>query len=69
MLNTLELKENWSILKKELKKKYTNLTEDDLVLEEGREDEMYEKLQTKLGKSTEEVDEMLASMLEDFTLH
>lgn len=69
MTNTVELKENWNKLKAELKEKYTNLTEEDLVLEEGKEDEMYEKLQAKLGKSVKEVDEMLASMLDEIILH
>lgn len=69
MTNTIELKENWSQIKKELKKRFTNLTEDDLILKEGREDEMYEKLQAKIGKSVKEVDEIIAALLDEIILH
>lgn len=69
MLNTIELKENWSMLKEELKKQYTSLTDEDLILEEGREDEMYERVQAKLGKSTKEVDEIISSVLDEMHLH
>lgn len=69
MTNTIELREHWDMLKKKLKEQYTNLTEEDLLLEEGKEDEMYEKVQAKLGKSMKDVDEIFSSMLDEIILH
>ena len=54
-MNTTEIKGNWNELKGKLKKSYAELTDDDLLYEEGREDELYGRLQQKLGKSKEEV--------------
>ena len=62
MINTTELKGNWNEFKGKLKQQFANLTEDDLLLEEGREDEMLGKLQIKLGKSLKELDEILSSL-------
>lgn len=58
-MNETELKGNWNELKGKLKKSYAELTDDDLVYEEGREDELYGKLQQKLGKSKEEVKKLI----------
>ena len=54
-MNTTELKGNWNELKGKLKKSYADLTDNDLLYEEGREDELYGRLQQRLGKSKEEV--------------
>ena len=54
-MNTTELKGNWNELKGKLKKSYAELTDNDLLYEEGREDELYGRLQQRLGKSKEEV--------------
>jgi len=54
-MNTTELKGNWNELKGKLKKSYAELTDNDLLYEEGREDELYGRLQQRLGKTTEEV--------------
>jgi len=54
-MNTTELKGNWNELKGKLKKSYADLTDDDLLYDEGREDELYGRLQQKLGKTKEEV--------------
>ena len=62
MINTTELKGNWNELKGKLKQQYANLTEDDLLMEEGREDELLGRLQIKLGKSMKELDEIISSL-------
>ena len=62
MINTTELKGNWNELKGKLKQQYANLTDDDLLLKEGREDEMLGNLQIKLGKSLKELDEIISSL-------
>lgn len=54
-MNSDTLKGNWNQIKGKLKKKYSNLTDDDLTYVEGQEDELYGRLQEKLGKSKEEV--------------
>jgi uncharacterized protein YjbJ (UPF0337 family) len=41
-----------------LKKKYADLTDDDLLYEEGHEQEMWGKLQKKLGKTEKEIKSM-----------
>ena len=42
-----------------LKQKYAQLTDDDLAYSEGKDEELIGKLQKKLGKSAEEVRQML----------
>jgi len=62
MINTTELKGKWNEIKGKLKQEYATLTDDDLLLEEGREDEMIGKLQKKLGKSIKELDDIFSSL-------
>jgi uncharacterized protein YjbJ (UPF0337 family) len=54
-MNTTEIKGNWNELKGKLKKKYAILTDNDLLYEDGREDELFGKLQKKLGKTKSEL--------------
>jgi uncharacterized protein YjbJ (UPF0337 family) len=61
-MNTTELKGNWNELKGKLKKSYADLTDDDLLYEEGREDELYGRLQQRLGKSKEEVKKLFEDL-------
>jgi uncharacterized protein YjbJ (UPF0337 family) len=61
-MNTTEIKGNWNELKGKLKQKYADLTDDDLMHEEGQEDEMYGKLQQKLGKTKEEFKQLLSDL-------
>lgn len=61
-MNKTELKGNWNEQKGKLKQQFATLTDNDLLLEEGKEDELLGKLQIKLGKSKEELDELLASL-------
>lgn len=51
----LQIKGNWNELKGKLKQKYADLTEDDLLYEEGKEDELLGRLQKKLGGSIDTV--------------
>lgn len=54
-MNTTEVKGNWNEQKGKLKQAFADLTDDDLMHEEGKEDEMMGKLQAKLGKTKEEI--------------
>lgn len=62
VMNTTEIKGNWNELKGKLKQKYATLTDDDLMFAEGKEDEMYGKLQQKLGKTKEELHQILSEL-------
>ncbi len=58
----LDLKGNWNQLKGKVKQAYGNLTDDDLTHEEGKDDELLGKLQTKTGKTRDEVVSWLKSL-------
>jgi len=55
MATKLELKGNWNEVKGKLKQKYGQLTDDDLAFSEGKEDELFGRLQRKLGKTKEDL--------------
>jgi uncharacterized protein YjbJ (UPF0337 family) len=55
MPNSEEIEGNWNELKGKLKQKFADLTDDDLMYDEGKEDEMWGKLQQKLGKTQKEI--------------
>jgi uncharacterized protein YjbJ (UPF0337 family) len=54
-MTNLNLKGSWNEIKGKMKQKYGQLTDDDLILAEGKEDELLGRLQTRLGKSKEEL--------------
>ena len=54
-MEKLEVKGAWNEVKGKLKQKYGQLTDDDLAYDEGKEDEMYGRLQQKLGKTKDEI--------------
>lgn len=57
-----QLKGNWNQIKGKLKQEYGELTENDLIFEEGKEDELVGRLQEKLGKTKAEVKDMIDSI-------
>ena len=61
-MNDLTIKGNWNKIKGKLKQKYSDLTDDDLTFQEGKEEELYGRLQTKLGKTKDEIKEIVASL-------
>lgn len=61
-MNAQTIKGNWNELKGKLKQKYADLTDDDLMYAEGKEDELYGKLQQKLGKTKEELEKEFDSL-------
>lgn len=62
MANTTELKGDWNEMKGKLKQKFATLTDDDLLFAEGKQDEMYGRLQQKLGKTKEEIHKAISDM-------
>ncbi|HLT86529.1 MAG TPA: CsbD family protein [Sphingobacterium sp.] len=61
-MNKLTWKGRWNELKGKVKQQYADLTDDDLLYAEGKEDELLGKLQTKTGKTKEEVEDWLNSL-------
>ncbi|MBK7027832.1 MAG: CsbD family protein [Bacteroidales bacterium] len=61
-MNTIELKGNWNEQKGKLKQKFGFLTDNDLMFEEGKKDEMLGKLQIKLGKTKDELHKMIEGL-------
>jgi uncharacterized protein YjbJ (UPF0337 family) len=61
-MNTTEVKGNWNEQKGKLKQKYAVLTDNDLLFEEGKQEEMFGKLQIKLGKTKEELHKIISSL-------
>ena len=48
--------------KGKLKQKYADLTDDDLLYAEGKEEDLYGRLQKKLGKTRQEVEKILEDL-------
>jgi uncharacterized protein YjbJ (UPF0337 family) len=61
-MNTTEVKGNWNEQKGILKQKFAVLTDNDLMYKEGKREEMFGKLQIKLGKSREELHKIVDSL-------
>ena len=61
-MNKLSIKGNWNEVKGRLKQKYANLTDDDLMFAEGKEEELYGRLQKRLGKTKDELKKEIESI-------
>jgi uncharacterized protein YjbJ (UPF0337 family) len=61
-MNKLQFKGSWNEVKGKLKQTYGQLTDDDLTFAEGKDEELVGRLQKKLGKSKEEVREMISKL-------
>lgn len=61
-MNKTELTGNWNEQKGKLKQKFASLTDDDLMYAEGKKEEMLGNLQKKLGKTMEEIKEILGDL-------
>lgn len=63
-MNNTEIMGNWNILKGKLKQQYAQLTDDDLTYVEGAEDEMFGRIQVKLGKTKQEILDSVATLID-----
>lgn len=61
-MNTLIMKGNWNEIAGKLKQQYATLTDDDVLLSEGKEEELVGRLQLKLGKTKEELRKIIAKI-------
>ena len=61
-MNNTVVKGNWNEQKGKLKQKFAVLTDNDLMFEEGKKDEMLGKIQVKLGKTKEELHKIIEGL-------
>jgi uncharacterized protein YjbJ (UPF0337 family) len=61
MSNT-ELQGGWNEQKGRLKQKFAWLTDNDLLFEAGKKEEMLARLQIKLGKTREDLKKIIAAL-------
>ena len=61
-MNITEIKGNWNEQKGKLKQKFAILTDDDLMLIDGKKEEMLGKIQIKLGKTKEELKKIIEGL-------
>lgn len=55
IMSDLKIRGTWNELKGKIKQAYGDLTDDDLVREEGKDDELLGKMQKKTGKGRDEL--------------
>jgi len=61
-MNKAELKGNWLEQRAKLKQKFAVLTDDDLLFEQGKKEEMLGNIQVKLGKTKEELQKIIEAL-------
>jgi uncharacterized protein YjbJ (UPF0337 family) len=59
IMNKLQFKGEWHELKGKLRQKFAELTDNDLDYTEGQEEELLGHLQKKLGKSQQEIAQLI----------
>jgi uncharacterized protein YjbJ (UPF0337 family) len=58
----MKLKGSWNEAAGKLKQQFANLTDDDLLFQKGKEEELLGRLQNKLGKTKEELRNMISKL-------
>jgi uncharacterized protein YjbJ (UPF0337 family) len=61
-MSTFSFKGNWNEVAGKIKQKYADLTDDDLLFVEGKEEELLGRLQKKLGKTKDEIRHLIEKM-------
>lgn len=61
-MTKLELTGRWNQIKGKLKQQYADLTDDDLLFEEGKEEELYGRLQQKTGETKEAIRDLVSKL-------
>ncbi|MCB2213347.1 CsbD family protein [bacterium] len=61
-MEKLQIQGSWNEMKGKLKQKFGMLTDNDLMYEEGQDDELLGHLQQKLGKSKDEIRKAIAEL-------
>ena len=55
-MNKLEIKGDWNILKGQLKQRWAKLTDDDLAFVDGKQEELFGRIQKRTGETREKVE-------------
>lgn len=55
-MDKLQIKGEWNIIKGQLKQKWAQLTDDDLQYIEGKQEELFGRIQKRTGESREAVE-------------
>ena len=61
-MNKLTFKGDWNQVKGRLKQKYGQLTDDDLVYSEGKDDELVGRLEKKLGVAKDKITRLISEI-------
>lgn len=61
-MNETTLEGTWDKLKGKIKQAYGDLTDDDLTYADGKEDEMWGRVQEKTGKTKDEINKSVADL-------
>lgn len=61
-MNKLTFRGDWNVVKGKLKQKYGQLTDDDLVYAEGKEDELVGRLEKKLGVAKDKITTLISEL-------
>ncbi len=61
-MTKLEMKGTWNETKGKLKQKFADLTDDDLLFAEGKEDELLGRLQQKTGQTKQELRDTIQNL-------
>lgn len=64
-MDKLRIKGNWNELKGRVKQEWADLTDDDLLYEEGKEDELLGRIQIKTGKTRDEIKDWFDRQLDE----
>lgn len=63
MPNKLELRGGWNQIKGKLKSKFGELTDNDLMYVEGKEEELLGRIQQKTGRTRQEIEREIDNLL------
>ena len=58
-MNKLEIKGDWNIIKGKLTQKWADLTDDDLLFVEGKQEELIGRIQKRTGETREAVEKVI----------
>lgn len=61
-MDKMEIKGRWNEWKGRIKQEYADVTDDDVKYEDGKEDEMFGRLQKKTGKAKDDLVKWLRSL-------
>lgn len=61
-MNSDQFKGRYTVIKGKMKEKYGILTDDDLIYEEGREDQFIGRIEKKTGDTKEKIKELIESI-------